>query len=255
MAGSRRNTGAGARHAGNNRSGPVVHIPRAIETKPGVPHTSNMKARIYSPLDRLVLNFDQALRTLAGRPLHTGRSNPADDREETQLIEAERTESMRLMRVNHAGEVAAQALYQGQALTARLETVRSGMARAAEEENDHLCWCEQRVSELGGHVSYFNPLWYIGSFSIGAVAGAVGDKWSLGFVAETEKQVVRHLDGHLQRISRDDQKSRAIIEQMKIDEAHHGAQAKRAGGADLPNFVRQLMGLASKIMTGIAFRI
>ncbi len=212
-----------------------------------------MTARHYSPFDHLIMGFDQALRTLAGKPLVTERSNPADDREETELSDAEKAESMRLMRVNHAGEVAAQALYQGQALTARLENVRESMERAAEEENDHLDWCEQRVSQLGGHVSYLNPLWYLGSFSIGAAAGALGDKWSLGFVAETEKQVIEHLDSHLRRISPDDQKSRAIIEQMKIDEAHHGAEARRAGGADLPRPVQQLMQLTSKFMTGTAY--
>jgi len=201
------------------------------------------------------MNFDQAVRTLAGKPLVTGRPNPADDREEGELSEAEKAESMRLMRVNHAGEVAAQALYQGQALTARLETVRGRMEHAAEEENDHLDWCEQRVTQLGGHVSYLNPLWYLGSFAIGAAAGAIGDKWSLGFVAETEKQVIQHLDGHLRRIAPGDQKSRAIIEQMKIDEAHHGAEAKRAGGADLPDPVQRLMKLTSRIMTGTAYRI
>jgi len=199
------------------------------------------------------MNFDQALRTLAGKPLVTGRRNPAHDCEDATLGEAQKTESMRLMRVNHAGEVAAQALYQGQALTARLENVRSRMERAAEEENDHLDWCDQRVTELGGHVSYLNPLWYLGSFAIGAAAGVVGDKWSLGFVAETEKQVIRHLDGHLQRIAEQDRKSRAIIEQMKIDEAHHGAEAKRAGGADLPQPVQRAMAFVSALMTGTAY--
>jgi len=214
-----------------------------------------MTTRTYSPFDHLIMGFDQALRTLVGKPLVTERPNPADDRDEAELSDAEKTESMRLMRVNHAGEVAAQALYQGQALTARLEGVRDRMERAAEEENDHLDWCEQRVTQLGGHVSYLNPLWYLGSFSIGAAAGAMGDKWSLGFVAETEKQVIGHLDGHLNRIAANDQKSRAIIEQMKIDEAHHGAEARRAGGADLPQPVRQLMKLTSKIMTGTAYWI
>jgi 3-demethoxyubiquinol 3-hydroxylase len=212
-----------------------------------------MNARNLSSLDRLIMNFDQALRTLAGRPLVSGRPNPADDREETELDEVEKSESMRLMRVNHAGEVAAQALYQGQALTARLETVHERMEHAATEENDHLDWCERRVNELGGHVSYLNPLWYLGSFAIGATAGAVGDRWSLGFVAETEKQVIEHLDGHLRQIADNDQKSRAIIEQMKIDEAHHGAEARRAGGVELPLPVRQLMKFTSRIMTGIAY--
>jgi ubiquinone biosynthesis monooxygenase Coq7 len=200
------------------------------------------------------MNFDQALRTLAGKPLVTGRSNPADDRNDDELSAAEKAESMRLMRVNHAGEVAAQALYQGQALGARRDTVRARMEQAAEEENDHLDWCEQRITELGGRTSYLNPVWYLGSFAIGAAAGMAGDKWSLGFVAETEKQVVRHLDGHLQRLAAGDAKSRAIIEQMKIDEAQHGAAARRAGGAELPQPVRQLMGFASRVMTRAAYR-
>jgi ubiquinone biosynthesis monooxygenase Coq7 len=214
-----------------------------------------MTERDYTPFDHLIMSFDQALRTLAGKPLITDRPNPADDRAEAELSEAEKHESMRLMRINHAGEVAAQALYQGQALTARLETVRDRMERAAEEENDHLDWCRQRVDELDGRVSYLNPLWYLGSFAIGAAAGALGDKWSLGFVAETEKQVIEHLDGHLKHIAPDDQKSRAIIEQMKIDEAHHGAEARRAGGADLPRPVQQLMKLTSRVMTRTAYWI
>jgi ubiquinone biosynthesis monooxygenase Coq7 len=212
-----------------------------------------MSSRRYSPLDRLIMNFDQAVRTLAGRPQVTGRRNPADDWEETELPRAERQRSARLMRVNHAGEVAAQALYQGQALTARLGDVRGRMERAAAEENDHLDWCAQRVGELGGHLSYVNPLWYVGSFAIGAAAGAIGDKWSLGFVAETEKQVVEHLDDHLQRLPQTDLKSRAVLEQMKLDEAHHGAGARAAGGAELPGPVRGLMRLTSSIMTGTAY--
>jgi ubiquinone biosynthesis monooxygenase Coq7 len=214
-----------------------------------------MNTRHYSPLDQLILNFDQALRTLAGRPLVTDRPNPADARAEAELSEVEREESARLMRINHAGEVAAQALYQGQALTARLEQVRERMAQAAREENDHLEWCEQRVHELGGRTSLLNPFWYLGSFAIGATAGAIGDKWSLGFVAETEGQVIRHLDEHLQRIAPRDGKSRAILAQMREDEAHHGATAKAAGGADLPAPVRGLMKLMSKVMTTTAYRL
>lgn len=218
-------------------------------------HTVGMEKRHYNPLDRLIINIDQAVRTLAGKPLVTGRPNPAEGRAEDELDPTEKTRSMRLMRVNHAGEVAAQALYQGQALTARRTSVRGRMQRAAEEENDHLDWCQRRVDELGGRVSLLNPLWYLGSFAIGAAAGAVGDKWSLGFVAETEKQVGQHLDGHLARISPRDGKSRAIIEQMKSDEARHGADARDAGGADLPRPVRQLMKLASRVMTGTAYRL
>ena len=214
-----------------------------------------MKTRRYSPLDHLIMNVDQALRTLAGKPLVTGRPNPAVGEQEAELSDAEKAESARLMRINHAGEVAAQALYQGQALTARLDKVRARMERAAEEENDHLEWCESRVRELGGHLSYLNPLWYLGSFAIGAAAGAIGDKWSLGFVVETEKQVISHLDSHLERIPGKDRKSRVILEQMKIDEAQHGAAAKKAGGADLPEPVRRLMKLTSKVMTATAYRI
>lgn len=214
-----------------------------------------MATRNYSPFDHLIMNFDQALRTLAGKPLVTGRPNPANDREEADLSEAEQAESARLMRINHAGEVAAQALYQGQALTARLDNVRDRMEHAAEEENDHLDWCKRRIDELGSHVSYLNPLWYAGSFAIGAAAGLIGDKWSLGFVVETEKQVIKHLDGHLETIAAQDQKSRAILEQMKIDEAHHGAEAKRAGGAELPLAVTQLMQAMSKVMTGTTYWI
>jgi ubiquinone biosynthesis monooxygenase Coq7 len=214
-----------------------------------------MNQRHYSPLDQLIISLDQAVRTVAGRPLVTERPNPARQQEDHELSAAEREESIRLMRVNHAGEVSAQALYQGQALTARLEDVKERMEQAAREENDHLEWCEQRVAELGGRTSLLNPFWYLGSFAIGATAGAIGDKWSLGFVAETEKQVIRHLDEHLARLSHQDHKSRAILEQMKEDEAHHGETAKAAGGADLPMPVRGLMQLMSKVMTSTAYRM
>ena len=224
-----------------------------VESVTVISDTSQMKNSDFSRLDHLIINFDQALRTLAGKPRVTERPNPADELDEAELSESQRLESLRLMRVNHAGEVAAQALYQGQALTARLADLRDRMERTAEEENDHLQWCERRVKELDGHVSYLNPLWYLGSFAIGAAAGAVGDKWSLGFVVETEKQVISHLDGHLKRLSEDDKKSRAILEQMKIDEAHHGDTAKRAGAAELPRPVRRLMQLTSKLMTRTAY--
>ncbi|MCO6414390.1 MAG: 2-polyprenyl-3-methyl-6-methoxy-1,4-benzoquinone monooxygenase [Thiogranum sp.] len=212
-----------------------------------------MNTRRYSPIDHLIMNVDQALRTLAGKPLVTERPDPATGVQQIDLDDAQKVEAARLMRVNHAGEVAAQALYQGQALTARLEKVRERMERAAQEENDHLEWCERRIRELGGHLSYLNPLWYLGSMVIGAAAGAVGDKWSLGFVAETEKQVVAHLDEHLQRLPQSDTKSRAVLEQMKIDESEHGASAKAAGGAELPSAIKRLMGLTSRIMTRAAY--
>jgi ubiquinone biosynthesis monooxygenase Coq7 len=159
------------------------------------------------------------------------------------------------MRINHSGEVAAQGLYQGQALTAKLPEVREKMERAAAEENDHLDWCEQRIHELGTHTSYLNPLWYFGSVAIGATAGFAGDKWSLGFVAETEHQVVRHLDSHLAQISPSDHKSRAILKQMKEDEGHHATVALNAGGADLPAPIKTFMSLTSKIMTKSVYRL
>ncbi len=159
------------------------------------------------------------------------------------------------MRVNHSGEVAAQALYQGQALTARLENVRETMADAALEEQDHLAWCEQRLRELGSRPSLLNPLWYSGSFAIGALAGLAGDRWSLGFVAETEQQVVEHLERHLGDLPGDDVRSRAIVEKMRDDEARHRDTASDAGGAVLPRPARGLMRLVSRIMTGSAYHL
>ena len=211
--------------------------------------------RDYSPLDRLIAQFDTGLRTVFGQPITTERADPADAVEDGELSDRERELSARLMRINHAGEVAAQGLYQGQALTARLPEVRDKMERAALEENDHLAWCENRVEELGSHTSYLNPLWYLGSVTIGALAGLAGDKWSLGFVAETEHQVVRHLDDHLARISPNDHKSRAILEQMKIDEGRHATTALAAGGAPLPAPIQGLMKLTSRVMTTLVYRI
>ena len=213
-----------------------------------------MSSRSYTPTDHLIANLDQALRTVFGRPLVTERPNPAAQVDERELSDAERRSSAGMMRVNHAGEVCAQALYQGQALTAKLPDVRDRMERAAQEENDHLDWCEGRLKELGSHTSVLNPFWYAGSFAIGAAAGVAGDKWSLGFVAETERQVVRHLDGHLARLPENDARSRAIVEQMKEDEAHHATTALEAGGAELPPPIRRLMTLTSKVMTTLASR-
>lgn len=204
-------------------------------------------------VDQLIVNFDQGLRTLFGKPLATARPNPANSQEEANLTASEQQLAMRLMRVNHAGEVSAQALYQGQALTARTEIVQENMYRSAMEENDHLEWCRERVQELHGHVSLFNPMWYAGSFAIGALAGAAGDKWSLGFVAETEKQVVKHIDEHLTRLPVQDDKTRAILEQMKEDEAHHATVALDIGGVDLPKPISWMMSKVSKVMTKTAF--
>ncbi|MBK7541217.1 MAG: 2-polyprenyl-3-methyl-6-methoxy-1,4-benzoquinone monooxygenase [Candidatus Competibacter sp.] len=209
-----------------------------------------MTTRYYTPADVLLGNLDQAIRTLFGRPATTGRSRPsADAVQASELPPAEQQLSSRLMRVNHTGEVCAQALYQGQALTADLDKVRDRMERAADEENDHLAWCEARLKELDSRTSILNPLFYAGSFAIGALAGKVGDRWSLGFVAETEYQVVQHLDSHLKRLPEQDRASRAILEQMKEDEARHATNAVVAGGARLPLPIRLLMEGVSKIMT------
>ncbi|MEJ2652903.1 MAG: 2-polyprenyl-3-methyl-6-methoxy-1,4-benzoquinone monooxygenase [Gammaproteobacteria bacterium] len=212
-----------------------------------------MDGRDYSPFDQLLMHMDKAVRTVFGTPPHTERPNPAQAQPEAELAANERRQVAGLMRVNHAGEVSAQALYQGQALTAKLTEVRAKMERAALEENDHLAWCEQRLKELDSHTSVLNPLWYAGSFTIGALAGAAGDKWSLGFVVETERQVVKHLEEHLERLPAQDHKSRAVLEQMKEDEAHHATTALEAGSAELPGAVKRLMRLTSKIMTVTAY--
>jgi ubiquinone biosynthesis monooxygenase Coq7 len=214
-----------------------------------------MLSRHYTPADKFLMHVDTGLRTVFGRPRVTERPNPAEDITETDLTTAEKDLAGRLMRINHAGEVAAQGLYEGQSLTARLPEVRDKMERAAMEENDHLAWCESRINELGGHKSFLNPLWYGGSLAIGAIAGLAGDKWSLGFVTETERQVVRHLDSHLAQLNEKDQKSRAILEQMKEDEGHHATTALHAGGAELPTPIKRLMTLTSKIMTRAAYRL
>ena len=212
-----------------------------------------MNFRQPSPFDQLIHGLDQALHTILGPAPEPSRPNPAAAQPEAELTAAERELAGRLMRVNHAGEISAQALYQGQALTARLPTVRDKMEQAAVEENDHLAWTEERIRELGTHTSVLAPLWYAGSFAIGALAGMAGDKWSLGFVAETEHQVIRHLDAHLARLPEQDTKSRAILEQMRTDEARHATTALAAGGATLPEPIRQLMALTSKTMTTTAY--
>lgn len=214
-----------------------------------------MTERHYTPFDRLMINMDQAVRTLFGEHEVTERRNPGLDQPETDLSDAERDHIGRLMRINHTGEVCAQALYQGQALTARLTEVRDSMERAAQEENDHLDWCHTRIDELGGRTSYLNPLWYAGSFAIGAAAGLAGDKWSLGFVAETERQVEAHLDEHLGDVPAEDHRTRAILEQMKADEIGHATKAVEAGGAPLPSPIKVAMGLMSKVMTKSVYRI
>ena len=208
-----------------------------------------MTSRYYTSADTLLINLDQAIRTLFGQPPTTGRPQPAAGLPANDLQPAERQEAARLMRVNHTGEVCAQALYQGQALTARLDDVRGRMEQAAYEENDHLAWCKARLQDLESRPSLLDPLFYLGAFTIGALAGKAGDRWSLGFVAETEYQVVRHLSSHLQRLPTADHESRAVLEQMREDEARHATNAIVAGGVRLPWPVRLLMKGASKVMT------
>jgi len=203
-------------------------------------------------LDRLIDGLDQALRTVAGA-YHSQRPNPAGDLTDTVGAPSDRQHVAALMRINHSGEVAAQALYAGQALTARGAATQASMIEAAQEETDHLAWCADRIEELGGRKSILNPIWYAASFSIGALAGLAGDKVSLGFVAETEKQVGRHLDSHLAQLPVDDARTRAILKQMSIDEARHGQNAAAAGGSELPSPIRALMNLTSKVMTRTAY--
>lgn len=211
--------------------------------------------RTYTASDRAIIHLDRLISTVLGQPVTTGRATPAQDQTEAELSAAQRQHVAGLMRVNHTGEVCAQALYQGQALTAKLDTIRQQMEQAAREENDHLAWCSQRLEELHSHQSYLNPAWYVGSFAIGAAAGLAGDAWSLGFVAETEQQVVKHLDSHLQQLPPQDAKSRAVLEQMKVDELHHASWALDGGGKKLPQPMRWVMAAMSKIMTTTAYRL
>jgi len=211
--------------------------------------------RTENLVDRAILHFDRVLRTVAGGAPSTGRPNPAGGTGPAELSAAEKRRSGRLLRVDHAGEVAAQALYHGQSLAARRPAVRAAMETAATEENDHLAWCEQRLRELDSHTSRLGLFWYAGSFAIGSLAGAAGDRWSLGFVAETERQVVEHLERHLARLPAGDRRSRAILEQMRADEARHATNALHAGGVTLPSPVKTAMTLVSKAMTGLAYWI
>ncbi len=212
-----------------------------------------MTDRNLTPLDRLIVRLDEALHTVFGPVPEATRPSPADATSDANLTTAQRELAGRLMRINHVGEICAQALYQGQAVTAKLPEVRGKMEQASQEENDHLAWTAHRIHELGTHVSYLNPVWYAGSFVIGAVAGILGDKWSLGFVAETEKQVVEHLNKHIQRLPPNDTKSHAILEQMREDESHHATVAIESGGAILPKPIKQLMSITSKVMTETAY--
>lgn len=203
-------------------------------------------------IDGLIVNFDRALRTVCGRAASV-RPTPGGDLQESVLGFQDARTAAALMRVNHAGEVCAQALYHGQAMTARSQTARQTLEHAALQETEHLAWTEQRIEELGGRVSVFNPVLYAGSFAIGAVSGLLGDKWNLGFLAETEKQVEGHLDDHLTRLPEDDHKSRAIVAQMKVDEAEHARTALDHGGAALPAPAKMAMRAFSRLMTASTY--
>jgi ubiquinone biosynthesis monooxygenase Coq7 len=205
-------------------------------------------------VDRLIVEFDRALRAVTG-VAHASRPSPAERFSEKDIGEEERMHAAALMRVNHVGEVCAQALYQGQGLTARDPVARQALEQAAREEEDHLAWSAERIRELGGRPSLLNPLWYAGAFAIGAVAGALGDRWNLAFLAETERQVEEHLGGHLEELPAEDRRTRAIVEAMQADEARHRASAIELGAAELPEPVKRAMRLASKVMTTVAYRV
>jgi len=212
-----------------------------------------MERRQLSPLDKLLIGANNALRTVATPAGHAARSNPAENVADADLDAKQKKHAAGLMRVNHAGEVAAQALYQGHATVARDKNIENQMQRAADEEFDHLAWCEQRIHELGFQPSRLSPLWYAGAFAIGAASGVLGDKWSLGFIAETEKQVCSHLDSHLEQLPEEDAKSRAIVKQMRDEEEEHGENAVDAGAAELPRPIIRLMRATAKVMTKTAY--
>jgi len=212
-------------------------------------------SRNLSFVDRLIDRADRALRAVAGEPGQARRESPAAGESEAELAPDERRHVAGLMRVNHTGEVCAQALYRGQALTARLPEVRGNMEQAAAEEIDHLVWCEERLRQLGSHTSYLNPVWYGLSFALGAAAGIAGDRWSLGFVAATEERVCKHLGDHLEQLPEEDRCSRRILERMLEDERRHGNMALEAGGEDFPEPVKRAMTAVSRLMTGSSYRV
>jgi len=211
--------------------------------------------RHFSPIDRAINVVDQALRLSSGLTPEPARVNPAGDTAEPDMDESTRKHVAGLMRINHTGEICAQALYAGQAATARNEEVKQEMHSAALDEIDHLAWCGDRLQELDSTTSILNPLWYAGSFIIGAAAGIAGDGWSLGFLKETEIQVEAHLEDHLEKLPVEDKRSHAILDQMKTDEAKHAEMAADAGAYDLPQPIKDAMSLTSKIMKAVAYRI
>jgi ubiquinone biosynthesis monooxygenase Coq7 len=205
-------------------------------------------------IDELIIGFDRGLRTLAGTP-QSARPMPGASLAEAELTAEERQDAAALMRVNHCGEICAQALYQGQALASENEGLRQTLGEAAREEEDHLAWTEQRIAELGGRTSLLNPLWYAGSLAIGFAAGKAGDAWNLGFLKETERQVEAHLQRHLDRLSPRDAKTRAVVEVMQRDEAGHARMAESLGARELPGFVKAAMRAAAKVMTSLSYRV
>lgn len=215
----------------------------------------NHSIRHYTWLDKLCLELDYALRTLANNPKTTQRAYPAAKMDEPILTASEQRHAAGLMRINHAGEVSAQALYQGQRLSSHTPAIQDKMHQASLEEGDHLAWCQRRLNEFGSHTSYLNPLWYTGSLLIGLTAGMIGDQWNLGFLAETEQQVVQHLEEHLRKMPVNDQKSLVILRQMQIDEAKHRDDANAAGAAPLPGLIKTGMQWMSKIMVKTTYWI
>ena len=210
---------------------------------------------LSNAVDQFILSLERGLNATRSHVEGTHRSNPAENfSNPSDLTEDEATHAAGLMRVNHTGEIAAQALYHGQSVFARSPEVRERLKHSALEEEDHLIWCKQRVEELGSHTSILEPFWYWGSFSLGVIASATGDKWSLGFIKETEDQVIHHLESHLTELPKNDTVSRLIIKQMIIDEGEHGDAAVQAGGVPLPAPVKVAMKLTSKIMTTLSYR-
>ena len=205
-------------------------------------------------IDDFVIEFDRALRAVAGVS-RSARATPGQNVAEADLSDEDRNDAAALMLVNHCGEVCAQALYQGQALASGNPELKRALAAAAREEEDHLAWTARRIEELGGRTSFLNPLWYAGALTIGLVAGKAGDAWNLGFLKETERQVEAHLQGHLDRLTERDGRTRAIVEQMKVDEAGHAATAARLGARELPLTIKAAMRLAAKVMTTVSYRV
>jgi len=205
-------------------------------------------------IDQLIIGFDKALRTVFANA-HTVRPVPGESQPEAELSDEEKRLAAGLMRVNHCGEICAQALYQGQALMSKDEGIKRALEGAAHEETEHLAWTEQRITELGGRKSLLNPLWYLGSLGLGVAAGVLGDRWNLGFLAETERQVEAHLDSHLLSLPEDDLRSRAIVDQMRLDEIEHARMAVDEGAADLPNPVKIAMRWSAKLMTNASYHL